>query len=176
MGLVPEKERSHMKDLLDKISSYNLFNYLLPGILFAILTEHLTEYKMIQSDIIIGLFLYYFCGLVISRIGSLIFEPAMKKISFVKFASYGDFVRVSTKDPTLLTLSEVNNMYRTLSALFVVLLLVKFFEIGMIWLNLNADSAAYILFVILFALFALSYRKQTKYITQRVEAEKDEHR
>lgn len=165
-----------MKDFLNKISSYNLFNYLLPGILFAVLAEHITAYKIIQSDIIIGLFLYYFCGLVISRIGSLILEPAMKKVSFVTFASHRDFVRVSTKDPTLETLSEVNNMYRTLSALFFVLFVIKPFEIVMQWLNINTDTAAYILFVILFVLFALSYRKQTKYITQRVEAGKDDHR
>jgi succinate-acetate transporter protein len=129
-----------------------------------------------QRDIIIGLFLYYFCGLVISRIGSLILEPALKKVSFVTFASYRDFVRVSTKDPTVEILSEVNNMYRTLSALFFVLLVIKPFEIVMRWFNLNADTAVYILFVILFVLFALSYRKQTKYITQRVEAGKDKHR
>jgi len=165
-----------MKELLNKISSYNLFNYLLPGILFAVLAEHITAYKIKQSDIIIGLFLYYFCGLVISRIGSLILEPAMKKVSFVTFASYRDFIRVSTKDPSVETLSEVNNMYRTLSALFFVLLVIKPFEIVMRWFNLNTDIEVYILFVMLFVLFALSYRKQTKYITQRVEAGKDEHR
>jgi hypothetical protein len=175
LGSVLEKERSHMKDLLNKISSYNLFNYLLPGILFAVVAERITAYKIIQSDIIIGLFLYYFCGLVISRIGSLILEPAMKKASFVTFSSYKDFVHVSANDPSLETLSEVNNMYRTLSALFFVLIVIKPFEIVMGWLNLNVDTTAYILFVMLFALFALSYRKQTKYITQRVEAGKDEH-
>jgi hypothetical protein len=175
IGLVLEKERSHMKELLNKISSYNLFNYLLPGILFAVFAERITAYKIIQSDIIIGLFLYYFCGLVISRIGSLILEPAMKKTSFVTFSSYKDFVHVSAKDLRLETLSEVNNMYRTLSALFFLLLAIKPFEAVTKWLNINADTAGYILFALLFVLFALSYRKQTKYITKRVEAGKDEY-
>ncbi|MBU2621135.1 MAG: hypothetical protein KKD92_02300 [Proteobacteria bacterium] len=164
-----------MKDFLDKISSYNLFNYLLPGILFTVFAEHITAYKIMQSDIIIGLFLYYFCGLVISRIGSLILEPTMKKVSFVTFASYKEFARVSAKDPSVETLSESNNMYRTLCALFLVLLAIKPFEIITNWLSINADVKAYILFALLFVLFALSYRKQTKYITQRIEAEKDEH-
>jgi hypothetical protein len=165
-----------MKDILSKISSYNLFNYLLPGIVFAVLAERITSYKIIQADIIVGLFLYYFCGLVISRIGSLIIEPAMKKVSFVKFAPYKDYVRVSAKDPTLETLSEVNNMYRTLCALFLMLLATKAFEAIMMCLNMSGNASAYILFAALLVLFALSYRKQTKYITQRVEAGKDEHR
>lgn len=173
--LVLDKERNHMKDLLNKISSYNLFNYLLPGILFAVLVERITTYKIIQSDIIIGLFLYYFCGLVISRIGSLILEPVMKKTSFVTSAPYEDFIHVSAKDSSLEILSEVNNMYRTLLALFFVLVVIKPFEIATRWLNLNVDTASYILLVILFALFAFSYRKQTKYITKRVEAGKDEY-
>jgi len=165
-----------MKDILSKISSYNLFNYLLPGIVFAVLAERITTYKIIQSDIIVGLFLYYFCGLVISRIGSLIIEPVMKKISFVKFAPYKDYVLASAKDPTLETLSEVNNMYRTLCALFLVILATKAYEAITMYLNMSGNAPAYILFAVLLVLFALSYRKQTKYITQRVEDGKDEHR
>lgn len=164
-----------MKDILSKISSYNLFNYLLPGIIFAVLVERITTYKIIQNDIIVGLFLYYFCGLVISRIGSLIIEPAMKKVSFVKFAPYKDYVQVSAIDPTLETLSEVSNMYRTLCALFLMLLATKIFEMVTMYLNMRGNTSAYILFAVLLVLFALSFRKQTKYITQRVEAGKDEH-
>lgn len=165
-----------MKDILSKISSYNLFNYLLPGIIFAVLVERITTYKIIQSDIIVGLFLYYFCGLVISRIGSLIIEPAMQKVSFVKFAPYKEYVQISAKDPALETLSEVNNMYRTLCALFLMLLVTKAFEAITMCLNMSGNGSAYIIFALLLALFALSFRKQTKYITQRVEAGKDEHR
>lgn len=165
-----------MKDILSKISSYNLFNYLLPGIVFAVLAERITTYKIIQSDIIVGLFLYYFCGLVISRIGSLIIEPALKKVSFVTFAPYKDYVRVSAKDPTLETLSEVNNMYRTLCALFLVILATKAFEAIKLWLNLTSKASIYIIFVVLLVLFAFSYRKQTEYVTRRVKDGDDEHR
>jgi len=164
-----------MKDILSKISSYNLFNYLLPGIVFAVLAERITTYKIIQSDIIVGLFLYYFCGLVISRIGSLIIEPALKKVSFMRFAPYKDYVQVSAKDATIETLSEVNNMYRTLCALFLVIFATKAFETVTMCLNMSTQTSAYILFVLLLVLFVFSYRKQTKYITQRVEAGKDEH-
>ena len=164
-----------MKELIEKISSYNLFNYLLPGTLFAALGEQITTYKLIQKDIIIALFLYYFIGLVISRIGSLVLEPLMKKTSFVTFAPYKAFVAVSTKDQKIETLSEVSNTYRTLCSLFVALGGLKLYE----WLSSLstwvAQAGPYVFFVLLFALFSFSYRKQTNYITKRIEAGKDEH-
>lgn len=81
-----------MKDLLDKISSYNIFNYLLPGVVFVAIANSLTKYNFIQEDIVIGVFLYYFIGLVISRIGSVVIEPIMKWSGFVKFSEYRDYV------------------------------------------------------------------------------------
>jgi hypothetical protein len=84
-----------MNELLNKLSSYNLFNYLLPGILFAVLASEATHYSFLQRDIVLALFLYYFIGLVVSRVGSLVIEPLLKKSGFLKFADYKDFVTES---------------------------------------------------------------------------------
>ena len=46
-----------MKDLLDKLSSYNLFNYLLPGILLALAIDRFALIRVVQKDIAIGIFL-----------------------------------------------------------------------------------------------------------------------
>ena len=173
-GLEPEM-RLGMKDLLEKISSYNLFNYLLPGVLFALLAEILTSYKFIQSDIVVGIFLYYFIGLVTSRVGSLAIEPILKKTSFIKFAAYEDFVLVSEKDPKLEVLSEVNNMYRTLCSLFLLLGALKAYELLEEDFPLLASRSPYILLGLLFALFIFSYRKQTQYITKRIISRKNGH-
>ena len=77
-----------MKEFLDKLAPYHFFNYLLPGTLFVILAEKVANYNMYQPDIIFGLLLYYFIGLVISRIGSLIVEPILRKVGFVAFTEY----------------------------------------------------------------------------------------
>lgn len=159
-----------MKDLLEKLSSYNLFNYLLPGILFVILAEKITAYSFIQQDIIIGVFLYYFIGLVVSRVGSLTIEPFLKKIKFLKFADYPDFVAASKKDEKLDILSEQNNSYRTICSLFFLLLLLKIFEIIQSWFPALKEWDHFILLILLLVLFLLSYRKQTNYITKRVKA------
>ena len=157
-----------MKELLDKLSSYNLFNYLLPGIIFAVLSEKLTSSSFIQQDIILGVFIYYFIGLVISRIGSLIIEPFLKWTSFVHFAEYSEFLSASATDQKLDLLSEANNMYRTFCSLFLLILIMKGYEeISMIYPFIDKWKSIILLIGLLF-LFLLSYRKQTKYITQRI--------
>ena len=98
-----------MEGLIDRISRYNILNCLLPGTLFAVAVDEITDYRLIQEDILTRIFVYYFIGLVISRIGSLIMEPVLKKIGFIQFAEYGDFLEASKEDPKIGTLSETNN-------------------------------------------------------------------
>jgi hypothetical protein len=161
---------STMNELLNKLSSYNVFNYLLPGIVFAVLAGEIIHYPIVPRDILTGAFLYYFVGLVVSRFGSLIIEPLLKALSFVKFADYKDFVAVSQKDAKLEVLSEVNNTYRTLASLFSLLLLLKLYvklEGKFPWLK-AWDATA--LVVLLLVMFLFSYRKQTSYIAKRIRA------
>jgi hypothetical protein len=163
-----------MKELLDKISSYNLFNYLLPGIIFAVLAKSTTPYNFIQSDIVIGVFTYYFMGLVISRIGSVILEPIFKKLLAIKFAPYADFISALTKDAKLEIISEANNMYRTFCSLFLLLILLNIYDAVVVQYPLLNAWSSYILVGALFVLFVFAYRKQTQYIVKRVETAKKE--
>lgn len=159
-----------MKDLLDKISSYNLFNYLFPGILFAVLSKEITTYSFLQESLIIGAFVYYFIGLVVSRFGSLLIEPILRKLSFLKFSDYEQFISASKKDSKIELLSEINNMYRTLSSLFILLLLLKLYERIESDLPILKDWNSYILLVLLLFMFLFSYRKQTNYIIKRIKS------
>lgn len=159
-----------MSDILDKISSYNIFNYLLPGTLFAVTADRYSSYSFIHDNALVAVFLYYFIGLVISRFGSLLIEPLLKKIGFLTFAEYSKFVSVSKVDKKLDELSEANNMYRTLCSLFLSLLVLMAFD----WLagiySVLRISAPYAVVVGLLVLFLFSYRKQTNYITKRVNS------
>lgn len=164
-----------MNELLGKISSYNLFNYLFSGVLFVSLSAVFTPYSFIQEDVIISIFVYYFIGLVISRIGSLLIEPTLKFFSFVKFTSYSDFVIASKKDPSLDILSEVNNMYRTLISVctgILLLMLYSFLKIRFSWIQ---NCEVYLLFLILLVIFLFAYRKQTNYITKRIKTNLQSH-
>jgi hypothetical protein len=159
-----------MKEMLEKISSYNIFNYLLPGILFALVAKPFLGWDLIQKDLLVGAFLYYFIGLVISRLGSLVLEPLLKKFSFIKFSDYKNFVTASKKDNKIELLSEINNMYRTLLSLCISLVISKLVFFIQSILAIQDDISNTILLIALAFLFLLSYKKQTTYITKRIEA------
>ncbi len=158
-----------MKELLDKLSSYNLFNYLLPGTVFVALAQRMSAHRFHDDNIVVELFQYYFIGLVISRIGSLVVEPLLKKTGFIAFAPYEAFVRASTLDQKLETLSEQNNMLRTFCGLFVALLALRLFD-SLVWrFGISHRVASPLVFATLLLMFLFAYRKQTHYVKQRVE-------
>lgn len=161
-----------MKDLLDKLSSYNVFNYLLPGILFAYILDSMYSYKLTEINIVIAVFIYYFFGLIISRIGSLILDPVLKKIEFIEFTPYTDFVSASKKDPKIEVLSEMNNMYRTLCGLVLLVVACKAYEKITRQFPILSNYTYCIAAFGLLMLFLFSYKKQTEYIKQRVSANK----
>lgn len=162
-----------MNELLSKISSYHLFNYLLPGSLFAVVATELTHRQFVQQNLVLGLFVYYFYGLIISRVGSLFVEPFLKWVRFLKFADYRDFVAACKKDPKIDELSETNNMYRTLCTLLITLTLLQ----GIVLLELKYPQLKRaelpVLIAAVFGLLLFSYKKQTGYITKRVKANVD---
>lgn len=158
-----------MQDIFEKISSYNLFNYLLPGVLFVTILEKFTAHSLTQENLVIGAFIYYFVGLVISRFGSLFIEPVLRKVSFLKFGDHEDFVSASKNDPKIGTLSEASNMYRTFAAMFFLLMLVKVYEFVEYEFPVIKEWNSYVLVLLLLLMFLYSYRKQTQYITRRIK-------
>ena len=162
-----------MDEILQKLSSYNIFNYLLPGTLFAVVGETYSSFRLVQDDLLIAVFFYYFLGLVISRIGSLLIEPFLKAIRFVEFADYTDFVAASKIDKKLDVLSEANNMYRTLISLFTLLIILSVVDLLSQWWPTLRVGVPYALLPALLVLFLFSYRKQTNYVVKRVTTERD---
>ena len=65
-------------------------------------------------------------------------------------------------------LSETNNMYRTLSSLFLLLLVVVLFDRFAPLVPWLMDGAPYIAGVALLIMFLFAYRKQTAYVVKRV--------
>jgi len=159
-----------MNELLGKLSSYNLFNYLVPGVIFAVIASQTTRYSLVQKDIVTGMFLYYFLGLVISRFGSLVIGPVLKAVSFVKFEDYKAFVSASKKDPQIDVLSEANNTYRTFCSLFSLLLGLKLYGEVEMKVNLLREWDATIAIALLLLMFLFAYRKQTSFVVKRIKA------
>lgn len=159
-----------MKDLIDKLTTYNIFNYLFPGVLFVVLAKATTDYNFILENNLLGAFLYYFIGMTISRFGSVVIEPILKKISFVKFREYKDYVKASKQDLKIELLSEVNNTYRTLNSMLIILLLLKLYRLCSLSFEISNTLSFTLLIVLITVLYLFSYRKQTSYITKRIDA------
>jgi len=146
---------------------------MLPGVVFSVISKNWLAYNFIHENILLELFIIYFIGIVISRIGSIVIEPLLKKIKYIKFAPYEDYVKQEKKNLKIKILNEQNNMFRTLLTTMILLVLLKlyqFLSVKFCFLQYN-----YIVLIIsLLALFLFSYRKQTTFIRRRVEINKGE--
>lgn len=157
-----------MEKILEKLSSYNIFNYLFPGVVFCVIADRYLKIPLLQDSIINGIFLYYFVGLVISRFGSIAIEPILNNTGLIKFADYQNYIRAAKEDQKIELLSESNNMYRTLLSALLILCIAA---IGAQLVQPNPgalDFAKYSILPGLVLLFGLSYKKQTEYITKRI--------
>lgn len=94
-GKKDNTNQHYMKDLIDKLTTYNIFNYLFLRVLFVVLAKATTDYDFIQENNLLGAFLYYFIGMTISRFRSVIIEPILKQINFVKFRYYKEYVKAT---------------------------------------------------------------------------------
>lgn len=158
-----------MSELISKLSSYNIFNYLFPWVVFLAIVKHFTDFSISNNDLFTMAFIAYFVWLVISRIGSVFIEPVFKKMGIIKFADYKDFIEASNNDQKIEIFSEQNNVFRTIISMLILALIVKLYSTISVYLNIEEAAAGfYILIVSLLIIFVLAYRKQTDYITKRV--------
>ena len=162
-----------MEHFFNKLENYNILNYILPAIVFDIGCRYYINIKLIPTDnIFISIFIYYFLGLVISRIGSLIIKPLLWKLKILnrKYSSEcTDFYNAEEKDAKIKILFTDYNMYRNFIATFFLLLVSKFVYEIKNWLNITSTIIYTILFILLIVLFIMYYKKQLEYIHNRIE-------
>lgn len=162
-----------MDKLIDKISSYDIFNYLFPGVIFTIVLSKISPYNLIQADLLTGAFVYYFIGMIIGRIGSVVVEPILKWCKFVRFARYSDYVKVVNTDTGMALLVEKVNMFRAFVAVFMLLLSeILIDRLHSIYPDAWIFTPVFMLSVMLI-LFLYSYKKQVQYVAQRITAHLD---
>ena len=161
-----------MEKLIEKINKYNIFNFILPGLIFTYLLKYYVGIDIFQENLIEMIFIYYFTGSIISRIGSIIIEKILIKCKFIKYAPYEDYIKANEKDKKISQLLTVNNMYRTICSGFILLIILRIIkELFNKW-NLSMGILNTILMITIMLLYLFSYRKQTKYIEKRIEINK----
>jgi len=158
-----------MKDIIDRLASYNIFNYLLTGVVFGVHFRYFFEFNLITDSMVINVFLFYFIGMIVSLVGSLIIEPILKKSGVLNIVDHQRYVAASKKDPKIEQLSGVNNIYRSLLSLVILLLLIELYVVT----GLGTRFGLAIAVVAILAILTISYRKQTNFISERVAACED---
>ena len=158
-----------MDNFMEKLSSYNILNNLFPGAVYCFLMKFICSFDFISDNIISDILIFYFVGMIIRRLGSVVIEPLYKKIRIVSFADYPKYIEAEKKDDQVAILSETNNTYRTMVALCVIVLISILTIFIFNLFGWNKKIMVYITIGMLVILFSLSYRKQTKYIKARVQ-------
>lgn len=164
-----------MDKVIDKLSAYNIFTNLFPGVIYCFLADKFFGIPLIQDDLVVAAFLYYFCGMVISRVSSVVLEPILKKADFIKFADYKKYVAALAKDEQIGVLLETSNAYRSVVALSVCVLATGGWVAAVAVVPIIGTYAHYFLIACLLVLFLFAYRKQTQYIVARVELHKNKN-
>ena len=161
--------------IFEKISSYNILNNLLPGVAFCEIVNMITRFDIRTGSVWKDLFVMYFTGIVISRIGSVIVEEGLKRLSFrgkkaIERAKYPEYLEACKHDKQIEILNETNNTYRTIIAMLICIAIVYIYD-KYIYMRLCNSTEIMIIGVLCFLiiLFILSYRKQTNYIRKRVD-------
>lgn len=170
-----------IKNILNKISSYEIFNNLIPGFIFCFVVKKITCFCFDGGTLFENLIIYYFVGMILSRIGSIIISPLLLKIKqfksqskFIEFSKYEDYIEASESQSFIKTLNETNNTYRTMISTFIVIVVFKIYD-WFFYAKVSQFGECFnniiIILVCLFvvALFVLSYRKQSLFIKTRVE-------
>lgn len=174
-----------IKNWSEKISSYDILNNLFPGVIFCIIVEKATRISVSTGELWKDLFLYYFVGMILSRIGSIFDERILKSIkvtnketkgkeNFLQFAPYSDYIEASEANSIIKVLSETNNIYRTIIVILIAVMGARLYDCVLYdWISGCESLVRNLIFIIvcllLISLFLHSYKKQTDYIRERVE-------
>lgn len=159
-----------MSSIIEKLDSYQILTNLLPGVFFGLTLKFFLGLSFPTQNIGEDIVVYYFMGLIINRIGSLLVEPILKKVRFIKYVPYPDFVKAAKVDSKIDTLSEMNNYTRSLLTCVLLLPVIQILQVlssKWTWFYSNWKWSV-IAFLVILMLFA--YRKQTDYVRKRVEA------
>ncbi len=155
-------------EVVEKITSYNIFTNLLPGAVFVYAADRYYSTGFISDDLLVNVFVFYFFGLLIGRIGSLLVEPPLKYMQLIRKNSYGQYIDAERSDAKIGALLEARNAYRSFVALCLLLLILSVYQYAEDQFTVVSEWRGFIATLFLGTLFLISFLKQDKYIFERI--------
>ena len=153
-----------LKSLSEKLSAYQLFNFIYPGAVFL----GILSYKGVQLGMLKEIWWFllasYFLVMTISRFGSIVIESICLKFGWIEkydIKRYADNIAENSFTAILL---ELTNIYRTICSMGILLFLCTIFKY-------QQDDKCCMLFVeVLFVLlFGISFIKQHHYLEDKLK-------
>lgn len=156
-----------MEKIFDKISSYHILNYIIPGFLYLYFTAE--QYIDKTDDYLLLFMKSYIIGLIISRISSLVVEKLVLVISNLKKIEYNKYINATINDNKIEILMQDANMFRNICTAFCCIMVYRIINVLIPDIFVNVIFQV-IIIVILIILFAISYIKQCKYVIKRANS------
>lgn len=155
--------------LISKLSQYGFLTNIIPGTILCLILKYIVGYDVIPSAYYQAGLVFYFVGMINGRIGSLIIEPFLKKIKWIVFAPYEDFIAAEKQDDKIVILSQENNTYRAYVSVMFISLLGLLYRDAVTVCQFIKTNDDWIILLVAFIIFLFAYRKQTRYVKERVE-------
>ena len=165
-----------MSNFVEKLGSYQIMTNLLPGIFFGIVLKLLLGITLPIQNIGEEIMVYYFMGIIINRISSLIVKPILKRYKFVHEVPYSDYAKAAKIDSKIDVLSEANNYFRALLTSSLLLIVIQAIRLSIWKIEWISSNWKWISMIFLSILFLFSYKKQTKFICKRVKIVNEEQK
>lgn len=153
-----------LKSLSEKLSAYQLFNFIYPGAVFLGILSYKGVPLGMLKEIWWFLLASYFLGMTISRFGSIVIESICLKFGWIEKYDIKRYADNIAKNSFTAILLELTNIYRTNCSMGILLFLCTIFKY-------QQDDKCCMLFVeVLFVLlFGISFIKQHHYLEDKLK-------
>lgn len=153
-----------VKSIIDKLSTYQFFNFIYPGAVFL----GLLKFKEVQLPMLENVWWFllasYFLGMMISRFGSIVIEWISEKAKWITKYDIKAYAKHLKADSFTGVLLELANIYRTLCSMGIILMICTIVGYN------GADKCCMILLEVVFvALFWMSFIKQYHYLLNKLK-------
>lgn len=153
-----------LKSLSEKLSAYQLFNFIYPGAVFLGILSYKGVPLGMLKEIWWFLLASYFLGMTISRFGSIVIESICLKFGWIEKYDIKRYADNIAKNSFTAILLELTNIYRTICLMGILLFLCTIFKY-------QQDDKCCMLFIegLFVLLFGVSFVKQHHYLEDKLK-------
>ena len=148
----------------EKISSYQLFNFIVPGATLLTILKFLYDIE-IDVDENLGYFMLasYVVGLTLSRIGSVWIEGVMVSLKWIDGYDVSRYIKAREENIIVETMLSLANLYRTMGSMFICTIVVL-----LVTGRVEGYCVHYLVYAVLTCLFIASFIKQYSYFKKSI--------